>query len=131
MNMRLVFLTLLIQIFGLTVFGQKPTCKSLHIGTFKVSTKETGTTFIKRTEKIQIEKNDYLGYEVIFDITWTNECTYELRPKKLIKGNPSIMGDGTNVLKIKIKEISDTSYIAETSANFSERIVDFVVEIIK
>ena len=41
------------------------------------------------------------------------------------------MGDGTNVLKTRIKEISDTSYIAETSANFSEGIVDFVIEIIK
>ena len=58
MNMRLACLTLVIQIFGLAVLGQKPTCKSLHIGAFKVSTKETGTTLIKRTEKIQIEKND-------------------------------------------------------------------------
>ena len=131
MKIKPGFLTLLTLIITLTAFGQKPTCKSLHTGSFKVSTKESGTTLIKRTEKYQIEKNDDLGYEVIFDITWIDECIYELRPKKIIKGDPSIMGNGTNVLKTKIKKISDNSYIAETSANFSEGKFDFVVEIMK
>ena len=131
MNIKPGFLTLLTLIITLTAFGQKPTCKSLHTGSFKVSTKEAGTTLIKRTEKYQIEKNDDLGYEVIFDIAWIDECIYELRPKKLIKGDPSIMGDGTHVLKTKIKKISDNSYIAESSANFSEAKFDFVVEIMK
>ena len=131
MNIKPGFLTLLTIIITLTAFGQKPTCKSLHTGSFKVFTKESGTTLIKRTEKYQIEKNDNLGYEVIFDITWIDECIYELRPKKIIKGDPSIMGDGKNVLKTKIKKISDNSYIAETSANFSEVKFDFVVEIMK
>jgi len=131
MTTRLVLLTLSIQIFTLTVLGQKPTCKSLHTGSFKIFTKETGTTFIKRTEKLQTEINDDLGYEIIFDITWINECTYELRPKKLIKGDPSIMGDGKDVLKTRIKEISNNTYVAETSANFNSGIKDFVVEIIR
>ena len=56
---------------------------------------------------------------MVFDIVWIDECTYELRPKKLIKGDPSIMGDGTHVLKTRIKEISKNSYTAETSANFN------------
>src|SRR5687768_6352505 len=115
MNIKPGFLTLLTIIITLTAFGQKPTCKSLHTGSFKVFTKESGTTLIKRTEKYQIEKNDDLGYEVIFDITWIDECIYELRPKKIIKGDPSIMGDGKNVLKTKIKKISDNSYIDRKS----------------
>jgi hypothetical protein len=126
-----ICLTLLALIIASTALAQKPACKSLHVGSFKVSTKESGTTLIKRTEKHQIEKNDDLGYEVIFDITWIDECIYELRPKLLIKGDPSIMGDGTFVLKTKIKEISDNGYVAETSANFSPGVFDFVVEIIK
>ena len=128
---RLVILILSIQIFTLTALAQKPTCKSLHTGSFKIYTKETGTTFIKRTEKLQTEKNDDLGYEMVFDIVWIDECTYELRPKKLIKGDPSIMGDGTHVLKTRIKEISNNSYTAETSANFNPGTFNFVVEIIK
>lgn len=131
MTTRLVILTLAIKIFSLSANGQKPTCKSLHTGSFKIVSKEVGTTFIKRTAKLQTEKNDELGYEVIFDIVWLNECTYELRPKKLIKGDPSIMGDGTHVVKTRIKEISNNSYIAETSASFGTGTFDFVVEIIK
>ena len=53
-----------------------------------------------------------------------------MRPKELIKGDPSIIGNGQNVIRTKIKEISDNKYIAETSANFSDVIMDFVVEII-
>jgi len=131
MNIKFRFLTSLALIITLTSFGQKPTCKSLHTGSFKIDSKEVGTTFIKRTEKYQIEKNDNLGYEIIFDITWIDECIYELRPKKLIKGDPSILGDGKSVLKTKIKGISNNNYIAETSANFSKEVMDFVVEIIK
>lgn len=131
MKIKPGFLTLFALIITLTAFGQKPSCKSLHTGSFKIFAKESGTTFIKRTGKIQIEKNDDLGYEIIFDITWTDECTYELRPKKLIKGDPSILGDGKNVLKTRIKKISGNSYMAETSANFSDLVIDFEVEIIK
>ena len=131
MNFKLTLLTILLQIFTLTVLGQKPACKSLHTGSFKIFTEESGNTLINRTEKLQTEKNDNLGYEIIFDIVWINECTYELRPKKLIKGDPAIMGDGTHVITTRIKNISNKSYLAETSANFSDAIFDFEVEIMR
>ena len=130
MNSKHIILAIVAQIFTLTILGQNATCKSLHTGSFKVYTEESGTTFIKRTKKQQIEKNEYLGYEVIFDITWVDECTYELRPKKLIKGDPEIMGDGSSFVRTKIKNVTTKSYIAETTASFSQGIVDFVVEII-
>ena len=102
----------------------------MHTGSFKVVTKESGTTLIKRTEKQQFERNDYLGYEIILDITWIDECSYELRPKKLIKGDPSIMGDGNNFVRTKIKNITAKGYIAETTGSFSPDSIDFVVEIV-
>lgn len=126
-----ILLFSVLSFFSLILFGQKPTCKSLQQGSFKIVSKETGTTFIKRTDKEQIEKNETLGYEVIFSIKWLDECTYELRPKKLIKGDPSIMGDGTHFVKTKIKEISNKTYVAETTASFSDQTVDFVVDIVK
>jgi len=130
MKIKSIFLILIMQIVAFTIFGQKPTCKSLHTGFFKVSTKESGTTLIKRAAKEQLEKNDYLGYEVIMSITWIDDCTYDLRPKKLIKGDPAIMGDGTNVVRTKIKKITANSYIAETSGSFGDGTIDFVVDII-
>ena len=105
-------------------------CKSVQTGTFKVVTKESGTTYIKRTPTEHTEKNDELGYEVIFDIKWINECTYELRPKKVIKGDPSIMGDGTNFVRVKIRDITAKTYIAETTASFTPATMEFLVEIL-
>ena len=127
--------TLFIIIFSLAStfvsFSQTRDCKSLRTGSFKIFTKEAGTSYIQRTKDEQIEKSDDQGYEIIFDITWINDCTYELRPKKLIKGDPSIMGNGKNVLTTKIKEISGNSYLAESSSNFFEGAFVFTVEIIK
>ena len=118
-------------VFSSAAFGQKPSCKSLHIGDFKIVSKEGGTTLIKRTEEEQWEKNESYGYEVIFSIKWIDDCTYELRPRKLIKGDPSIMGDGTNFVKTRIKDISDNTYVAETSASFFNQTIDFLVDIVK
>ena len=106
-------------------------CKSVQTGTFKVVTKESGTTYVKRTPTEQTEKNDELGYEAVFDIKWINECTYELRPRKVIKGDPSIMGDGTNFVRVKIKDITAKTYIAETTASFTPATMEFLVEIVE
>lgn len=130
MRLKLIVFIFLAQFCLLGIQAQKPTCKSLHIGSFKVTSAESGTTFIKRGQKEQIEKNDFLGYEVVFDIKWLDECTYELRPKKLIKGDPSIMGNGNDFVRTKIKNITAKGYTAETTASFSPGSADFEVQII-
>jgi hypothetical protein len=131
--MRIKQTTLFVFAFATTMaaFGQKPTCASLQTGSFKVYSKESGTTLIERTRKIQTEKNEFMGYEMVFDITWIDECTYLLKPKKLIKGDPVILGNGKNVLKTRIKEISENTYVAEASSNFSDMVFDITVEILK
>lgn len=128
--MRMLIFVLLITGFNQTSVSQRVTCRSLHEGTFRVVTKETGTTLIRRTKAVQIEENTFLNYKVIFDIIWIDDCVYELRPKEVIKGDPSILGDGKNVLTVRIKGVHKKNYIAETSANFSNGIVDFEVEIL-
>jgi hypothetical protein len=67
---------------------------------------------------------------VIFDIKWIDKCTYELKPKKVIKGDPFIMGDGTNFVRVKIREITAKNYIAETTASFTPETMEFLVEIL-
>lgn len=129
MQIRIVLIAIFVQLFSPGTVAQKQDCKSVHTGTFKVVTKESGTTFIKRTTTQQIEINESFGYEIVFDIKWIDECTYELRPKKVIKGDPAIMGDGTNFVRVKIKDITVKTYIAETTASFSKATVDFLVEI--
>ena len=129
--MRILIIFILFILTDNVSFGQNRTCKSLQAGKFKVVTKESGTTFIERSNDLQIEENDALGYKIEFDITWVDECTYELRPKRLIKGDPVIMGNGKNVLTTRIRNITNTHYVAETSANFSDVVMDFEVEIVK
>jgi hypothetical protein len=127
--MKSLFILLFFLATNLAIFAQTPDCKPLHTGTFKLVDEKSGTTYIKRTDKLQIEKNDILGYEVIFDIKWIDDCTYELRPKEVIKGDPAIMGNGNHVLTTTIKEISGKKYITQSSANFFHGVYVFVIEI--
>ncbi len=124
-----IFVLLLSIGFSLTAHGQKITCKSLHQGKFKVTTKESGTTIITRKNNLQTEENAELGAKIIFTIDWITQCSYELRPKQVIQGDSSILHQGI-VLKVMIKEIKNNKYIAETTSNFSDAKIDFEVEII-
>ena len=128
---KTLLFTFALQAIAFTISAQTPGCQSLHTGSFKVSSPESGVTYIKRTKNQQIEKNDEIGYELILEITWIDECTYDLRPKKLVKGDPSIMGDGTGWVRTKIKNITPQGYTAETTSSFSSEVVDFLVEIVR
>ena len=130
MKIRFVFISIFIQLFSLAIFAQKQDCKAVHTGSYKVVAKESGTTFIKRTPTQQTEINEGFGIEIIFDIKWIDECTYELRPKKIVKGDPSLLGDGTNFVRVKIKDITVKTYIAETTASFTKETMEFLVEIL-
>lgn len=127
--MKTLMFTLISMCFTHAASAQTVTCTSLHEGMFKVTDQATGVTLITRTKKYQTEENDFLGYKVVFNITWTDDCTYELRPKEVIKGDPSIMGNGKNVLITHIKQVTDKSYIAECSSNFFNGTTDFEVDI--
>jgi len=131
MNIKLGLLTIFLLASSITIFSQTPSCKSLHNGSFKIFDKDAGNTYIKRTDNVQTETNEKMGFEMTFDVKWVDDCTYELRPKKLIKGDPSMFGDGKGVLTTKIKTINETNYIAETTSNFSDQTLTFVVKIIK
>ncbi len=116
-------------ILSLKASAQTAACKVVHNGKFKIYSKETGTTFIRREKNIQIEKNADYGAELIFNIIWITECDYELRPKQVISGDTSILNKGL-VLKVHIKGVTKSKYIAETTSNFSDAKLEFVVQIL-
>jgi hypothetical protein len=120
--MKLAILLSVLLGLNLGSLGQKINCKSLHSGTFKAIEKGKDTTIIKRTKSSQIEENAYLGYKLAYDITWTSDCSYELRLKEVLKGAPSMINVRKNVLKIQIKQIKKNSYITETSSTYSNEI---------
>ena len=108
---------------------QTKTCKSLREGKFKVTTKETGTTFITRENNLQIEENADLKMNMVFDITWTSDCSYELRLKQVIQGDSSIIHQG-RVVKVQIIGFRNNKYLAHTTSSFTDKTVDFEVEVL-
>ena len=71
---------------------------------------------------MQVEENIYLGYKLAYDITWVNDCTYQLKLRQVIKGDPAIMNDSKYILTVKIKQINKNSYLTENSSTFSTEI---------
>ena len=126
---RVIILTFLLAI-SYTIFGQNLACSSLRKGTFKLTSKVSGTTIISRTDSLQIEENIEHGFKAVFDITWINPCTYELRAKEIIKGDPSLLGNKGDVITVQIKEIKNKSYVIETKANFSDLVLTTEIEVL-
>ncbi|MBS1732650.1 MAG: hypothetical protein JST02_05080 [Bacteroidetes bacterium] len=129
--MKAIFSSFILMLLNLTSEGQKITCQSLHIGTFKSISKEFGTTLITRTKNDQTEENKKLGYKLIYDLFWISDCTYELRLKKVIKGDPALMQESKFVLTIKIKQIKKNSYITENRSTYSDKISTHEIMILK
>ncbi|MDB5200685.1 MAG: hypothetical protein JWQ27_94 [Ferruginibacter sp.] len=129
--MNMLFSAMLMLLIYTPSFAQKPTCQDFHEGSFSITTAGTGTTMITRTKKQQIEESEQYGYKLLFDIVWTDECTYELRPKKVLRGDPAIFENGKIVLRTRIKQITNSGYTAETSSNFSPAVMEFEVRMLK
>ena len=108
---------------------QTTTCKSLREGKFKVTTKETGTTIITRKNNLQIEENADMKVNIVFNIRWTSDCSYELSPKQVIQGDSSILQQG-RVVKVQIIGFRNNKYLAHSTSNFSDKTVDFEVEVL-
>ncbi|RYY68830.1 MAG: hypothetical protein EOO13_11235 [Chitinophagaceae bacterium] len=123
----LITLGLLVAI-SFSAAAQQPGCRSIQTGKFKVTT-EYGTTLVTRTRDTQTEEDAQQGVVMIFDLKWINECTYTLRPKKVIKGDPSLMNKDM-VLTVVVKEVNKNYYIAETAFNLSPAIMTFKVDIV-
>jgi hypothetical protein len=102
---------------------------SIHEGKFKL-VGTAGTTIITRNKKLQVEENADVGVIVIYAITWIDNCTYEMRFKELIKGDPSIAGKEGDVLTIQIKKTKPNSYISVTTANFTKISIEREIEIL-
>jgi len=109
--------------------AQEAGCKSVHEGKFRVNTKETGTTVVTRTKNIQTEENESFGVIMTFDITWIDDCTYTLRPKKVLKGDPRLANKNI-LVTVRIKDVNKNSYQAETTSNFSDVVMTMKVEIL-
>jgi len=101
-------------------FSQKPDCMEVHLGKFSYSDEQFGTTNIERTKRLQIEENTTLGYKIIFRVKWLDDCTYQGKLKKVVKGDmKGIMKKG-DTLTTHITNVNAKSYTSVTTSNFSD-----------
>lgn len=128
MKLLLAFLlaTIIFSSFGQT----SSDCLKVKTGEFKLSNKISGTTIINRTNKYQIETNDEYGYEAKFEIVWIDDCNYELKNKKLIKGPDELKGDKEDVIRVKILWIKSGIMKVRTTSNFSDIEREVEIEIL-
>ncbi|RYY49090.1 MAG: hypothetical protein EOO06_08165 [Chitinophagaceae bacterium] len=126
--MKLFAIIILFTGLAFQGMAQAPGCRSVQTGKFKVSTEE-GTTFVTRTKDSQTEEDPSSGTVMIFDVKWLDECTYTLRPKKLLKGDPALMNKNL-VLTVAIKEVNKQYYMAETTFNLSPMVMTFRMDIV-
>ncbi len=106
-------------------------CKQVQIGNFELTAEISGTTYISRTAKHQVERNPQHGYEAKFEVVWVDEGTYELRNKELIKGPEQLKGPEGGVLRVEILEVKENTILVSTTSNFSDLKVEVEMEIVK
>ena len=116
---------------SLSLYAQKPDCKLIHEGKFRIVDSLSGITIITRTKDFQVEENSGMGVKMIFDIKWIDDCTYELRPKEVVKGNQALVGNKGDFMTTHVKEVKINSYICVTTANFADFIKEWEVEMLK
>lgn len=89
-----------------TFAQNKIDCTEFKTGKYHYSPKSGGEVTIKRTKKKQTERYNNENQKFIFDIIWTDECSYELTLIKT-KGLP----------KEKRKEILGTKLICQVTSS--------------
>jgi hypothetical protein len=123
--MKIFFTISFLQFFLLSASAQL--CNNLYTGKFIVKDVETGITIITRNKKYQIEENKSLKQKTVYSITWTSECTYELRPVKVIEG-PSLEDIKDIIVTVEIKSVRKHGYKAICTSNFDTEVKTFIVE---
>ena len=61
-------------------------CSGLKTGRFRNTDERYGVTIIERTEKFQIEEDPETGHKLKLEITWIDDCTYQLKPVEVLEG---------------------------------------------
>jgi len=101
-------------------------CKDVKTGVFKIVDESSGTTILKRTSKFQTEINEQMRIELVLEINWLDECTYELKLIKVIKGDPAIL-DNPAKLVTHITKVTKEGYQVESKMEGSDVVIKFDV----
>jgi len=103
-------------------------CKDVKTGIFKIADESNGVNIIKRSARFQTEINEEMGIELVLEIKWLDECTYQLKLVKVVKGDPAMLNNAPR-LTTHITEVTENGYRAESKMEGMDAIVK--VELIR
>ncbi|RLJ32655.1 hypothetical protein CLU97_2116 [Chryseobacterium sp. 7] len=109
---------------SLIINAQNFKCKSAHIGKFQIDNGEYGITIIERNSKFQIETNEKMGYKARYDITWINDCEYQLKKRKVIKGKSLEGSTPYDTLMAEILNVVNEKVLLRLRSNFSDEVME-------
>jgi len=127
--MRKIYLLLLIILNSCSSISQN--CNEIHVGNFELNSTVSGKTKIHRTEKLQIETNEFMKVKSQYDINWVDDCTYQLKNRKLLSGNEEYNGEPNDIFTVKILKIEGSKIFVRTSANFTDSVFESQIDIVK
>lgn len=123
------YVLLLPCILALTSFtdksGKNRDCSSVKNGKFKMENPEFGVCIIERMGNTQIETLEKFGQKGVFDVVWIDDCTYSLRVRKILRNDIEMPIADTMEVKARIMEVTDSSYVIETTSNIAAYAVRF------
>lgn len=116
---------LLFIAFTLQTHAQSSKCEAAHVGIFELDSGEDfGITRIERNDKTQTETNEKMGFKALYDVVWIDDCHYELKNKKIIKGESKYGTQPDDVLKVEILKIEGAKIFLRLSSNFTSFVTD-------
>ena len=127
--MKTLIFTYLLVILSINAKSQSFDCSKIHVGKFELDSEETGITSILRTDKQQYETNKKYDVKVQYDIVWVDNCTYQLKNRKLISGKLS-EGDPTDIILVKVLKIENNIMFVQCSSNYSDFISESQIKIL-
>lgn len=126
--MKTFYFIFLLTFLSSMSFAQSLDCKKMQVGKFELVSKTSGTTIIERTKNTQTETNETMQIKTSYDLVWINECSYELRNRKVVEGNSKFVMKPTDVVTVEIIKIEGTKLTVKITSNFSDKVAEVEIE---
>lgn len=127
--MRPLLFSAFFFLFFATLHAQAPAageCAKFHTGTFYA--KGMPQVIIERDSLYQVERDPKTGLYVKMSVTWTSDCTYQLRLVKTNDRSHKKTWKKVKVLTITITQVDEDSYhFSAMSPAFTEPVTGVIV----
>ena len=93
--------------------SQQLDCQKFKLGHFQGTDPLYGITKVERTENTHKEILEEFELELIFDITWIDDCTYELKLREIVGDEELFNYSKDVVFTVRIVETGEKSFVIE------------------